>query len=238
VESYGKIYRNGNYVEALPIANAYVQKIDDVKNVKPNLVNRLFDWTFNNNKWSYIQSFGDPMTVARYMDKYENGFFTETISNFRDCAVNAGVLEMELNSSVDEFLSKNKKFIKNIRNKTVSYNGVQIPVDKALYVYMALNREQALMGLAKSGFAYIGEKKKTERIAGFATDENLSVEDIKQLARDIQVSLENQFTQDEKDFIKIAESLFNDRCKKLKEERDKQYFIGRMRPFNFKKNNK
>ena len=221
IETNNKIFRAGKYVDAKPIVEDYIKKIAETQNLKIGLFGRLFDWTFNNSKHSYMQHFNDPMSVARYMDKYGDGFFTQTLESFREGAVNSAILEMELNASVEEFYDKHKKFLKNLKAKTVKYNNVEIPADKALYLYMALNREQALMGLARSGFSYKDDKGKTVRVAGFETNEDLTLDDIKIIASEVQSELEKQFTEEEIEYIKIAEKLFNEDCKKLKSERDK-----------------
>lgn len=221
IETNNKIYRAGKYVEAKPIVEEYIQKIADTQNLKVSWAGRVFDKLFNNSKVNYMQTFNDPMTVARYMDKYGDGFFTQTLESFREGAVNSAILEMELNASVEEFYDKHKKFLKNLKAKTVKYNNVEIPADKALYLYMALNREQALMGLARSGFSYKDDKGKTVRVAGFETNEDLTLDDIKIIASEVQSELEKQFTEAEIEYIKIAEKLFNEDCKKLKSERDK-----------------
>ena len=221
IETNNKIFRAGKYVDAKPIVEDYIKKIAETQNLKIGLFGRLFDWTFNNSKHSYMQHFNDPMSVARYMDKYGDGFFTQTLESFREGAVNSAILEMELNASVEEFYDKHKKFLKNLKAKTVKYNNVEIPADKALYLYMALNREQALMGLARSGFSYKDDKGKTVRVAGFETNEDLTLDDIKIVASEVQTELEKQFNEAEIEYIKIAEKLFNEDCKKLKSERDK-----------------
>lgn len=221
IETNNKIYRAGKYVEAKPIVEEYIQKIADTQNFKVSWAGRVFDKLFNNSKLNYMQTFNDPMTVARYMDKYGDGFFTQTLESFREGAVNSAILEMELNASVEEFYDKHKKFLKNLKAKTVKYNNVEIPADKALYLYMALNREQALMGLARSGFSYKDDKGKTVRVAGFETNEDLTLDDIKIVASEVQTELEKQFNEAEIEYIKIAEKLFNEDCKKLKSERDK-----------------
>lgn len=221
IETNNKIYRAGKYVEAKPIVEEYIQKIADTQNLKVSWAGRVFDKLFNNSKVNYMQTFNDPMTVARYMDKYGDGFFTQTLESFREGAVNSAILEMELNASVEEFYDKHKKFLKNLKAKTVIYNNVEIPADKALYLYMALNREQALMGLARSGFSYKDDKGKTVRVAGFETNEDLTLDDIKIVASEVQTELEKQFNEAEIEYIKIAEKLFNEDCKKLKSERDK-----------------
>ena len=221
IETNNKIFRAGKYVDAKPIVEDYIKKIAETQNLKISWAGKVFDKLFNNSKLNYMQTFNDPMTIARYMDKYGDGFFTQTLESFREGAVNSAILEMELNASVEEFYDKHKRFLKNLKAKTVKYNNVEIPADKALYLYMALNREQALMGLARSGFSYKDDKGKTVRVAGFETNEDLTLDDIKIIASEVQSELEKQFTEEEIEYIKIAEKLFNEDCKKLKSERDK-----------------
>lgn len=221
IETNNKIFRAGKYVDAKPIVEDYIKKIAETQNLKISWAGKVFDKLFNNSKLNYMQTFNDPMTIARYMDKYGDGFFTQTLESFREGAVNSAILEMELNASVEEFYDKHKKFLKNLKAKTVKYNNVEIPADKALYLYMALNREQALMGLARSGFSYKDDKGKTVRVAGFETNEDLTLDDIRIIASEVQSELEKQFTEEEIEYIKIAEKLFNEDCKKLKSERDK-----------------
>lgn len=91
VENYNKVIRNGKYVDAKPIAERYVNTLRANKTVKVGWIGKFFDKVFNNGKASYLQTFADPMTVARYMDKYESGFFTEMLEELRNGAIRAGV---------------------------------------------------------------------------------------------------------------------------------------------------
>lgn len=84
---------------------------------------------------------------------------------------------------------------------------------------MTLNREQALAGLAYSGFTYENGKE-TVRVEGFATEENLSVEELKVLAQEQRDELSKQFNETDKEYIGIAEKLFNEDCKEAKRKTD------------------
>ena len=220
IETANKIYRAGKYIDAMPIAEDYVRKLHDNEKIQLGTVGRVFDKTFNNSRANYMETFNDPMTVVRYMDKYDNGFFTQTMEEFRDCAVNAAVLEMDLNANLEAFYKKNKKFLKEARRRMVNYNGVEIPAIDAFNVYMALNREEGMLKLAWSGFKWVDKKGKTTSVDGFVTDMDMSADAVQFLANEVQYSLEKQFTETDLEYIKIAEDLFNNRCKKLKEERD------------------
>lgn len=220
IETANKIYRAGKYIDAMPIAEDYVRKLHDNTKVKLGFFGNLFDKTFNNRKYNYMETFNDPMTIVRYMDKYDNGFFTQTMEEFRDCAVNAAILEMDLNAPLEDFYKKHKTFLKDAGNRMINYNGVQIPAIDAFNCYMALNREEGMLKLAWSGFSWIDEKGNTNRVDGFVTDSDFDYETVKFLANEVQSELEKQFTETDLEYIKIAEDLFNNRCKELKKERD------------------
>ncbi|HRF69887.1 MAG TPA: hypothetical protein PKV66_00490, partial [Candidatus Pelethenecus sp.] len=139
VETYNKIYRNGKYEEALPIAKSYVEIIQQNKNLKVGWFAKTFEKMFNNPRASYIQTFADPMTVVRYMDKYENGFYSEILATLRDGAVNASIMEMEMREPLEEFYKKHKKYLKDTNKRTIEYEGLNIPIQQAMLLYMTLN---------------------------------------------------------------------------------------------------
>lgn len=214
IETYNKVYRNGQYVEAEPIAKKYVEIIHTNEKAKVGWLRKFFE--------KYLTTFGDPMTVVRYMDRYSDGFYTEMLESLRKGAIGAGVMEMEMREPIETFYKKNKKFLKSLKNKTVTYQGSEIPLSQAMLLYMSLNRDQAILGLAKSGFAYTAEDGKVIRINGFAVEEDLEIEEIRVRAKEVQKGLASQFTEAEKEYIAIAERLFNEDCKEAKKKTDMQ----------------
>lgn len=214
IETYNKVYRNGQYVEAEPIAKKYVEIIHTNEKAKVGWLRKFFE--------KYLTTFGDPMTVVRYMDRYSDGFYTEMLESLRKGAIGAGVMEMEMREPIEAFYKKNKKFLKSLKNKTVTYQGSEIPLSQAMLLYMSLNRDQAILGLAKSGFAYTAEDGKVIRINGFAVEEDLEIEEIRVRAKEVQKGLASQFTEAEKEYIAIAERLFNEDCKEAKKKTDMQ----------------
>jgi len=214
IETYNKVYRNGQYVEAEPIAKKYVEIIHTNEKAKVGWLRKFFE--------KYLTTFGDPMTVVRYMDRYSDGFYTEMLESLRKGAIGAGVMEMEMREPIETFYKKNKKFLKSLKNKTVTYQGSEIPLSQAMLLYMSLNRDQAILGLAKSGFAYTAEDGKVVRINGFAVEEDLEIEEIRVRAKEVQKGLASQFTEAEKEYIAIAERLFNEDCKEAKKKTDMQ----------------
>lgn len=204
VETYNKVLRNGQYVEAQPIAEKYIEVIRENKAVKVGWFNKLTGS-------SYIKTFGDPMTVARRMDMYESGFYTEMLDRLRESSVSAAVDEMEIRTELDEFLKKNKKYLKETEKRTIKYLGKDIPLMDGLYVYMALDRKQAQIGLQESGFTFKNDKE-TIRVDGFNTA-GMTVESARE-------SVFNQLIELDKQYIEIAKKIFNEECKERKRKTD------------------
>lgn len=211
VETYNKVWRGGQYVEAQPIAEKYVSIVRRNKPAKVGWLRKFFE--------KYETSFADPMTLVRYMDRYDDGFYTEILQELRKGAVGASVMEMEMREPLEAFYKKHKKFLKEMSTKTIEYQGTQIPLAQAMLLYMSLNRDQAILGLAKSGFTF-NDGKETIRLAGFALEEDLEIEEIRVRAKEVQSALASQFTEVEKEYISIAEKLFNETCKEAKKKTD------------------
>lgn len=219
IENHNKVIRNGKYVDAKPIAERYINTLRANKSVKVGWFGKFFDKVANNGKASYLQTFADPMTVARYMDRYESGFFTEMLQEIRDGAIRADVLEMNIRLPLEEFLAKHKKYGRGVSKRKVTYRGVELPALDAFLLYMTLNREQALAGLAEAGFAF-NDGKETKRVNGFAKGEELTLDELRERARAEQEDLYKQFTEEDKEYISIAEKIFNDDCKETKRKTD------------------
>ena len=211
VENFNKVYREGRYVEALPFAKSYIDIMRHNTPVKVGVLHKAFE--------KYIRTFGDPMTVMRYMDRYDNGFFSETLNELREGAVNASVMELEFRQPIDDFLAEHKTYAKNLAKRTINYGGVDMSVQQAMLLYMTLNREQALAGLTQSGFT-VDINNQSVRVRGFAPDSDLTVDELKRLAAEQQALLKKQFSDLDIQFIEIAEKIFNENCKEAKRKTD------------------
>lgn len=222
INDYYRVFRNGKYEDALPIAEKYVKIEEDNQDIKVGVAVNLFSGRYAKGT-SYFEMFADPMSVARVMDRYDDGFNTAMLEEFRQASVNAEVLKMDLFKPIETFFKKHKNYDKQLTKSKVIYQGAEITKDKALYLYMALNDKDAIRGVAESGISTYDEKGYLEyRIAGFNNDPNATMEELEAQAKEIQENLKKQFTEEDKEFIKIAEKLFNEDCRNLKYERDMQ----------------
>lgn len=209
VTNFNKVYRNGKYVDALPLAEEYINKMKKNESANVGWLKKLSN--------HYIEYFGDPMTVARRMDKYENGFYTDSMESLRTAAMNAQIDEMEMRADIDAFLENNKKYLEKADKKTVKYLGVDIPLKEAMSLYMTLEREQAILGLAESGIK-IGTGEQVSHVDGFGLDTDESL--YKSMASDLRKELENQFSQADKQYIDISRKVFNEICREKKKSTD------------------
>ena len=215
VENFNKVYKNGKWVEAIPEATKYIDTIHANSELKVGLFRKLAGTT-------YMQTFGDPMTVARRMDMYEpNGFYTETLQQLRDAAVDSQIAEMEIMSNYDTFMKKNKKYLAQITKETVSYGGKDVPRSVLIGLYMTLKRQHAQAGLAQNGFAYADTDGKRVRIDGFAPNIETDAELYFKVVEE-QKKIESLLSAADKEYIAILEQAYNNDAKKLKADRDMQ----------------
>lgn len=215
VENFNKVYKNGKWVEAIPEATKYIDTIHANSELKVGLFRKLAGTT-------YMQTFGDPMTVARRMDMYEpNGFYTETLQQLRDAAVDSQIAEMEIMSNYDTFMKKNKKYLARITKETVPYGGKDVPRSILIGLYMTLKRQHAQAGLAQNGFAYVDTDGKRVRIDGFAPNIETDAELYFRVVEE-QKKIESLLSAADKEYIAILEQAYNNDAKKLKADRDMQ----------------
>lgn len=219
IKNFGKIHRDGKWVDSKPIAEDYVAKMQGTKKLKIGWFGQLFDKWFNNRRHSYIEAFFDPMSLARYIDKYGDGFYTSMMEYLRKASVMSAVLEFELNEPIEIFYEEHKNYLKGLKEKTIKYNGTDIPLAKAISLYMSLNRDQAILGLARSGFVFESAKDERVEIKGFAVDENLTFDELKKKAKEEQAYIEKQLSEMDLEYINVLEGVLS-KCRGYKEERD------------------
>lgn len=213
-KNYNKVWENGKRVDALPKAKKFLEIIKANSELKVGGLRKLF-------VDKYGRTFFDPMSLVRYMDRYEQGFYTEMLEQLREGALAAQEMEMEIREPLEEFYEKHKKFLKDIRNKTIKYQDSDIPITQAMLLYMTLNRKHALAGLASSGFTYFDGKKQI-KLKGFLSNSTQEPDalTIEAKAKEIQAELSNQFSDAEMEYISIAENIFNVVCKDIKYDTD------------------
>ncbi len=218
MRNYNKVFKDGRWQDAPSLVEDYIKVMEENKR-KRNAVTRLKD--------TYVTEFLEPMAIAKRVDNYnEDGFFTQTMQDLRQSAINASVGEMKLRKKYDTFIDANKKYLMNAAKETVKYRGVEIPKIHLIGLYMTMKREHARAGLALNGFEFTVKNKWWDSadkvyVPGYVFDEgDVTQEMINTATMEQMKIIEKEFTATDKEYISILESLFNEDLRALKLERD------------------
>ena len=215
VENYGKVWRKGQWVDAETEAKRYVNTLQTNEQLKVGPVRRLLGSR-------YMQTFGDPMTVARRMDMHESGFFTEMLEELREGAMGAQVAEMEILEDYDKFLTENRKYIEQTATERIIYQGVEVPKMHLIGLYMTLKRKHSRPGLAQNGFSFYDTDGKKVRVNGFALENDITEAEINKRSEEQLSLIASKLTEKDMEYIKILEKAYNEDARRLKAERDIQ----------------
>lgn len=215
VENYNRVYKQGKWIEAIPEAQRYIDVIHSNEQLKVGIFSKLAGS-------GYMQTFGDPLTVARRMDRYDSsGFYTEMMTELRNATVDSEIAEMEIKSDYNEFLSTNKKYLAEIKKNKVKFNGVEIPKTHLISLYMTMKRSHSHAGLVLNGFSFVDPDGKKVRVNGFAPSVTTDAEILTAIA-DAKIEIENLLSDTDMQFVAILEKGYNVDAKKLKADRDIQ----------------
>lgn len=210
VKNFNKVWNGKRYVEAEPIAKKHIQTIRENTKIKLGAFDSLM---FGR----YGSTFFRPETLARRLDMYGEGFYTDTLHEFRQGLIQANDYEHQMMEVVAEFDKKHKHYFSELAKRRIEFRGNKIPADIAMSLYMTSKRRQAQAGLAQSGFKY-NDGKDTVDVQGYMPQKTPGGVEIG--AERMQKLLWDEFSTEDREFIKIAESLFNGMCKQLKHDTD------------------
>lgn len=220
IETYNKVWRNGKWEDAIGIATTDIEIMQHV--AKSNTMSALKRAA---NK--YAELFSEPMFVARMSDGYQNGFFTQTMTELREAAKNAAIAEMEVREDYDKFLKEHPEYVEKASTEMVEFKGVQIPKMQLIGLYMTYHRKHAQAGLIFNGFKFttqptkVGEVARTIAIPG-ATSPNadLSQAEFNALVKMEITLIRSKLNATDKEYIKMLEGLYNGQLRALKVQRD------------------
>lgn len=214
-----RIFRAGRWVDAESKAQQYYEIDKANQEIKQsNLFAKFWNWV--NKKFGNLRDMIlDPASVVRYHDAYnEKGFWTECYEDLRKAGQDTAIMEMNFKEPIDIFLEQHKGFLNETAKREIEYRGQKIVVQNAIHLYMYFKRQVAQAGLVRNGFAVFdkdGNKTIYKRIK-----ETTDLNEIGELAKAEEQALYKQFTETEKEYIKILEKIFNVDCKKAKEKTD------------------
>ena len=216
IKNYNKVFYQGKLVEAVPLAEEFVELATEAKKYAGGAF-------FKSIGRSYLETFADPATVVRRMDGYRNGFYTQMLEQLRQGAIKADVNYYNLTKRYEEFMDKNKNYLREAEKATVEFADHEIPKMQAIGLYMTMKREHAHLGLLFNGFAYLNGDGEKVRVNGFAEAE-LSPEEAMGVIAAKRRKLEESFTPEDIEYISILEKVYNEDARALKASRDMQRY--------------
>ena len=218
VENYNKVWKQGKWVDAKPEAERYIDIINKNNSRRLGAFLRLTGMKYVE---SYIETFGDPSSVVRRVDMYEDGFFTSMFEELRSAAVRSDVSELTVKTDYYAFLDSHKKYLENAAKETITWQGEEIPKLHAIGLAMTLKRAHAHAGILYNGIAYFDEKGKMRRVGGVLPDDQiLNAKQLAEVADDQRKQIEGQFSEADKEYISILEKGYNGDVRQLKVDRD------------------
>ncbi|MBQ2735517.1 MAG: hypothetical protein IJF33_06760, partial [Clostridia bacterium] len=213
VANYNKVYVGNRYVDAEPLVKAYLENAWHAKKIK-------LGWFSNFMESQYMQFFADPLSLVRYMDRYnEKGFYTETFRAFQRGAIEAGVIEMELLEPYEAFLKEHRGFQRHLTHDTVICQDFEIPVGLAVSLYMTTKREHAHRAFVYSGFAMKINGEIQRFVPVGEAGRQYTDEEIKALCKSVGDALYSQFSEVDKKYISVVEEIYG-QCGILKGNTD------------------
>ena len=178
---------------------------------------------------SALRSIVDMRTLMRWVDGGNSGIMTELFEQLAHGSTVQTITVMDLNEPFEAFIKENKKFYKELdKNITFKFNGVEAEITRAeaISLYLTSLQEDGLYHLAFGGFTvgtgadlrrkYNGKKP----FYGDQSDvEAYEAEALREIKADI-TALYEQFNAAEKEYIRIARDLFNNKAKRIKQDVD------------------
>lgn len=229
VNEYGKIFRRGKRIEARPEVERYQSYIEEDERLNTS-------FTLHGNK--FFREIAEPLSLAMSADKYRaDGFFTETIQELRQGLIKKETLEMDFRHTIDEFMTRQgRRYQKSLNKETIEVGGIKIPKNNALLLYMTTKDADAHAALNMGGFTIADGAKKQlhdkdtnkalsadglilERIMA---DEEVTLEEATAAVLALRSELYKQFSEADKELIRIAETFFNKDGRKVKHDTDVQ----------------
>lgn len=216
IENFHKVRVAGKMLDAKEYATQAREKL-------LSGVNSLSDRQLGLWRDKYLEDFIDPMSLMRYFDSYrKDGFMTTWLKDLRAAERKTDIYRYDMVKQLEAFDKEHRKYFKEAEGRTVKVGGRDVPLMVALYLQMALRREQAVPHLMKNGFAFNDKNGADVENSGLmpTADKKTTVEEMMRVASTVVSEINNQMTEEDIAFLSLADKLLNVDCKNLKRETD------------------
>lgn len=227
-KTYDKTFKDGKYQETSELADKYIKSTNEHIETRNSVKSIKVLWKG--------KELLDPHAVLRNLDSYDSvynkelgimedrGFFSEFYKDITDGEVKAKVAELELLDPFGKFFKEHKGFEKSLTKKklTLELNRptvtsatshkfdkvkIDIPLGEAISIYLTSLRPQSNFYETTITLA---NKDKTQ------TNFKMNADDVSKMF--------NEFTAEEKEYIKLVQKFFNEKATKLKVDTDMKVF--------------
>lgn len=229
LKEYDKAFLNGRTVSVTKTSSKAVNTVKENADLYKATV--LGAMRLKGYVGSFFRSIVDTRTLAMWLDGGNKGIVTELFEDIAKASTKQTITVMDLYDDFDKFIKKNKKFYKSLEQKvTFKFNGkdVEITRGEAISLYLTSLQEDGLYHLAFGGFAVGKDQNNIRRYVGqkplYGTPEDVEQyeSEVMQQAKKEFSALYDTFTETEKEYIRLARDLFNNKAKRIKQEIDIQ----------------
>lgn len=227
LKEYDKAFLNGRTVSVTKTSNNAVNTVKENADLYKATV--LGAMRLKGYVGSFFRSIVDTRTLAMWLDGGNKGIITELFEDIAKASTRQTITVMDLYDDFDKFIKKNKKFYKSLEQKvTFKFNGkdVEITRGEAISLYLTSLQEDGLYHLAFGGFAVGKDQNNIRRYVGqkpfYGKPEDIEQyeSEVMQQAKKEFSALYDTFTETEKEYIRLARDLFNNKAKRIKQEID------------------
>lgn len=163
IETHNKVYLNGKWVDVIPVAKDYVDKLHSGSKISKGFFTKLFR--------NYLETYMDVSSVMKYYDRYsEGGFYGDMFKMLREAAMKSDVEAHKIMTPYEAFMDSHKNYLRRTEKQTVKFMDVEMPKMTAISLLMTIKRDHAHKGLVVGGFQFKDTNNEIVRVHGFAPD--------------------------------------------------------------------
>ena len=227
VTEYNKVFINERYVDIDKVASDGATDIVEYHSLDKKAktkVGELFDTLMRGVKQSYFYNVLTPETTIEALEGFKIGGVLKTL--YHDVRIHkqkAEHLAVQMKKPFADYLDskenvwtdtdgKKHSFRDKLNKKMINYNGAELTLGEAIYLYMLTKRELTHAGLKENGYIVYDENNQRRL--------KLKIEDVENVRNEIG----NQLDDADKAFLKMAEEFFNKISTEVKNEADMRIF--------------
>ncbi|MBP3376197.1 MAG: hypothetical protein J6L83_05485 [Clostridia bacterium] len=227
VTEYNKVFINERYVDIDKVASDGATDIVEYYSLDKKAktkVGELFNTLMRGVRQSYFYNVLTPETTIEALEGFKIGGVLKTL--YHDVRIHkqkAEHLAVQMKKPFADYLDskenvwtdtdgKKHSFRDKLNKKMINYNGAELTLGEAIYLYMLTKRKLTHSGLKENGYIVYDENNQRRL--------KLKIEDVENVRNEIG----NQLDDADKAFLKMAEEFFNKTSTEVKNEADMRIF--------------